>query len=211
MFEFLSGPELAALGSVIVIDIVMSGDNAIIIGMAAAGLPPELRRRAIFYGIMAATVLRILFALITFQLLAILGLTLAGGLLLAWVCWHMWCEIRCGSMAGAPADEEAENSESADPPKPVKTLRQAMLTIIIADVSMSLDNVLAVAGASHEFLWVLVFGLMLSIAMMAVAANYIARLLERHHWIAYIGLLVVAYVAGNMIYRGVVEVAHAAV
>ena len=211
MFEFLSGPELAALGSVIVIDIVMSGDNAIIIGMAAAGLPPELRRRAILYGIMAATVLRILFALITFQLLAILGLTLAGGLLLAWVCWHMWCEIRCGSMAGAPADEAAENSESADPPKPVKTLRQAMLTIIIADVSMSLDNVLAVAGASHEFLWVLVFGLMLSIAMMAVAANYIARLLERHHWIAYIGLLVVAYVAGNMIYRGVVEVAHAAV
>ena len=149
--------------------------------------------------------------MITFQLLAILGLTLAGGLLLAWVCWHMWCEIRCGSMAGAPADEAAENSESADPPKPVKTLRQAMLTIIIADVSMSLDNVLAVAGASHEFLWVLVFGLMLSIAMMAVAANYIARLLERHHWIAYIGLLVVAYVAGNMIYRGVVEVAHAAV
>ena len=134
-----------------------------------------------------------------------------GGLLLAWVCWHMWCEIRCGSMAGAPADEAAGNSESADPPKPVKTLRQAMLTIIIADVSMSLDNVLAVAGASHEFLWVLVFGLMLSIAMMAVAANYIARLLERHHWIAYIGLLVVAYVAGNMIYRGVVEVAHAAV
>ena len=211
MLEFFSGPALAALGSVIVIDIVMSGDNAIIIGMAAAGLPPDLRRRAIIYGIMAATVLRIVFALVTFQLLAILGLTLAGGLLLAWVCWHMWCEIRCGNMRCAPADDEMGKSDADAPPKPVKTLRQAMLTIIIADVSMSLDNVLAVAGAAHEFLWVLVFGLMLSIALMAVAANYIAGLLERHHWIAYVGLLVIAYVAGDMIYRGVVEVAVAAV
>ena len=211
MLEFFSGPALAALGSVIVIDIVMSGDNAIIIGMAAAGLPPDLRRRAIIIGIMAATVLRIVFALITFQLLAILGLTLAGGLLLAWVCWHMWCEIRCGNMRCAPADDEMGKSDADAPPKPVKTLRQAMLTIIIADVSMSLDNVLAVAGAAHEFLWVLVFGLMLSIALMAVAANYIAGLLERHHWIAYVGLLVIAYVAGDMIYRGVVEVAVAAV
>jgi YjbE family integral membrane protein len=211
VLEFFSGPALAALGSVIVIDIVMSGDNAIIIGMAAAGLPPDLRRRAIIYGIMAATVLRIVFALVTFQLLAILGLTLAGGLLLAWVCWHMWCEIRCGNMRCAPADDEMGKSDADAPPKPVKTLRQAMLTIIIADVSMSLDNVLAVAGAAHEFLWVLVFGLMLSIALMAVAANYIAGLLERHHWIAYVGLLVIAYVAGDMIYRGVVEVAVAAV
>ncbi len=210
MLEFLSGPELASLGSVIVIDIVMSGDNAIIIGMAAAGLPPELRRRAIFYGIMAATVLRIVFATVTFHLLAILGLTLAGGLLLAWVCWHMWCEIRSGSMSGcAPGDEAETDVEAADPPAPVKTLRQAMITIIVADVSMSLDNVLAVAGAAHEFLWVLVFGLMLSITLMAVAANFIAKLLERHHWIAYAGLLVVAYVAVDMIYRGVVEVAAA--
>ena len=211
MLEFLSGSALAALGSVIIIDIVMSGDNAIIIGMAAAGLPPDLRRRAIVYGIMAATVLRIFFALITFQLLAILGLTLAGGLLLAWVCWHMWCEIRSGSIRGcAPVDEE-QNDETAAPPSPVKTLRQALVTIIIADVSMSLDNVLAVAGAAREHLWVLVFGLMLSIALMALAANYIAKLLERHHWIAYVGLLVVAYVAGDMIYRGAIEVAQAAV
>lgn len=209
MLDFLSGPALASLGSVIIIDIVMSGDNAIIIGMAAAGLPPELRRRAIIYGIMAATVLRIFFALITFQLLAILGLTLAGGLLLAWVCWHMWCEIRCGNLNCAPGEDEADDSTTAEAPKPVKTLRQAMVSIIIADVSMSLDNVLAVAGAAQDFLWVLVFGLMLSIALMAVAANYIARLLERHHWIAYIGLLVIAYVAIDMIYRGFIEVAAA--
>ena len=216
MFEFLSGPELASLGSVIVIDIVMSGDNAIIIGLAAAGLPPALRRKAIVYGIMAATVLRIAFASITFHLLAILGLTLAGGLLLAWVCWHMWREIRGGQIQAvvAETDERVEvpgggGIEAANPPRATKTLRQAMVTIIVADVSMSLDNVLAVAGAAHGFLWVLVFGLMLSIALMAVAANYLARLLERHHWIAYIGLVVVAYVAGDMIYRGLMEIAQA--
>ncbi len=214
VFEILSGPELASLGSVIVIDIVMSGDNAIIIGMAAAGLPPDLRRRAIVYGIMAATVLRIFFAMITFHLLAVLGLTLAGGLLLACVCWHMWREIRCGRMGGGSLDDETgngETGETSEPPAPVKTLRQALLTIIIADVSMSLDNVLAVAGAAHNYLWVLVFGLILSITLMAVAANFIAKLLERHHWIAYVGLLVVVYVAGDMIYRGVMEVAEVAV
>jgi len=211
VIEFLSGSALTSLGSVIIIDIVMSGDNAIIIGMAAAGLPPELRRRAIVYGIMAATILRILFATVAFHLLAILGLTLAGGLLLAWVCWHMWCEIRCGNMNCPPAVGNEDDGGAAKAPKPVKTLRQALVTIIIADVSMSLDNVLAVAGAAQDHLWVLVFGLVLSITLMAVAANFIAKILERHHWIAYIGLLVVAYVAGDMIYRGLVEVAAAAV
>jgi YjbE family integral membrane protein len=121
----------------------------------------------------------------------------------------MWCEIRCGNLNCAPGEDEADDSTTAEAPKPVKTLRQAMVSIIIADVSMSLDNVLAVAGAAQDFLWVLVFGLMLSIALMAVAANYIARLLERHHWIAYIGLLVIAYVAIDMIYRGFIEVAAA--
>ena len=207
MFEFLSGSELAAFGSVIVIDIVMSGDNAVIIGMAAAGLPPELRRRAIVYGIMAATVLRIIFATITIQLLAVLGLTLAGGLLLTWVCWHMWREIRGGQMRSL---DDAAGDEDAKPGAVVKTLRQAMITIIVADVTMSFDNVLAVAGAAQQHLWILVFGLMLSIALMAVAANYIATLLERHHWIAYVGLVIIAYVAGDMIYRGIVEVALAA-
>jgi len=205
VFDFLSGSELTAFGSVIIIDIVMSGDNAVIIGMAAAGLPLALRRRAIIYGIMAATVLRIIFASITVQLLAILGLTLAGGLLLAWVCWHMWREIRGGQMQ---VDGE---SDSDKPRAQVKTLRQAMITIIIADVTMSFDNVLAVAGAAQDHVWVLVFGLMLSIALMAVAANYIAGLLERHHWIAYIGLAIIAYVAGDMMYRGFIEVAQAAV
>ncbi|MEE2980140.1 MAG: TerC family protein [Pseudomonadota bacterium] len=204
MFEFLSGSELAAFGSVIIIDIVMSGDNAVIIGMAAAGLPPDLRRRAIVYGIIAATVLRIVFAMVTVQLLAILGLTLAGGLLLAWVCWHMWRDIRGGQMQAPESDDDS------NPGAVVKTLRQAMVTIIIADVTMSFDNVLAVAGAAQEHLWVLIFGLMLSIALMAVAANYIAQMLERHHWIAYVGLAIIAYVAGDMIYWGFVEVALAA-
>lgn len=205
MFDFLSGSELTAFGSVIIIDIVMSGDNAVIIGMAAAGLPLALRRRAIVYGIMVATVLRIIFASITVQLLTIIGLTLAGGLLLAWVCWHMWLEIHGGQMQ---ADDDSEGSK---PKAEVKTLRQAMITIIIADVTMSFDNVLAVAGAAQDHIWVLVFGLVLSIALMAVAANYIAGLLKRHHWIAYIGLIIIAYVAGDMIYRGFVEVAQAAV
>lgn len=204
MFEFLSGSELAAFGSVIIIDIVMSGDNAVIIGMAAAGLPLDLRRRAIVYGIMAATVLRIVFAMVTVQLLAIFGLTLAGGLLLAWVCWRMWRDIRGGQMQAPESDDDS------NPGAVVKTLRQAMVTIIIADVTMSFDNVLAVAGAAQEHLWVLIFGLMLSIALMAVAANYIAQMLERHHWIAYVGLAIIAYVAGDMIYWGFVEVALAA-
>ena len=208
MWSFLSGPELTALGSVIAIDIVMSGDNAIIIGMAAAGLPPALRRRAIVTGIAAATVLRIGFAYFVVYLLEILGLTLAGGLLLVWVCWRMWRDIRGGQMqAPAPQPNPGECEVRAAAPK---TLWHALLTIVVADVTMSLDNVLAVAGAAHEYPWVLVFGLVLSIALMAVAANYIAKLLERHHWIAYIGLAIVAYVAGDMIYRGMSEILTAA-
>ncbi len=215
MWSFLSGPELTALGSVIAIDIVMSGDNAIIIGMAAAGLPPALRRRAIIIGIAAATVLRILFAVFTYHLLAILGLTLAGGLLLVWVCWRMWRDIRGGQMQapdGASQGNPASplEGDAACAPRAVKTLRQALIAIVIADVSMSLDNVLAVAGAAHGHPWVLVFGLVLSIALMAVAANYIAKILERHHWIAYIGLVIVAYVAGDMIFRGMGEILTAA-
>ncbi len=208
MWSFFSGPEFTALGSVIVIDIVMSGDNAIIIGMAAAGLPPALRRRAIVVGIAVATVLRILFAVVTYHLLAIPWLKLAGGLLLVWVCWRMWRDIGGGQMRAAVAGSNPGNGEA--PASKPKTLRQAMITIIVADVSMSFDNILAVAAAAHGHPWVLVFGLVLSIALMAVAANYIAKLLERHHWIAYIGLVIVAYVAGDMIFRGMGEILTAA-
>ncbi len=200
MLESLLSPDLAALGMIIVIDIVMSGDNAIIIGMAAAGLEPELRRRAIVYGIAGATVLRILFAAAAFQLLAIIGLTLAGGLLLAWVCWRMWRDLHDRSATAVDGGRAAGNA------KPTKTLRGAMINIIVADVSMSLDNVLAVAGAARDHMGMLVFGLVLSIALMAVAANYIAGLLERHKWIAYVGLVVIVYVAGDMIWRGTDEI-----
>ena len=201
-----SAEWFTALGSVIVIDLVMSGDNAIIVGLAAAGLPPELRRKAIVVGVAAATVLRIFFALITFQLLQIIGLTLAGGLLLLWVSWKMWRDIRQHNaeqrkQAGEEVSEQSRGS---------KTFRQALIAIVVADVSMALDNILGVAGAAHDHIEVLVFGLVLSIALMAVAANYIAKLIERHNWIGYVGLVVIAWVAVDMIVRGYSEVASAA-
>lgn len=191
-----------AFTSIVFIDLVMSGDNAIIIGMAAAGLPIALRRKAIAIGIIVATVLRIAFASVTYQLLSIIGLTLAGGLLLLWVAFKMWQEIRSGSLE--MPDPEAEGSAEG------KTLRSAVTSIIIADVTMSLDNVLAVAGAAHDAPGMLVFGLVLSILLMAFAANWVASLLEKHKWLAYAGLLVVAYVALEMIWRGGNQVATAA-
>ncbi len=192
--------DLQAFVSVIIIDLVMSGDNAIIIGLAAAGLPPRLKRRAIFYGIVGATVLRILFASITYQLLSVIGLLLAGGILLLWVAYKMWREIRLG-LTESPEMEAVVQG---------KTLRSAIISIVIADVSMSLDNVLAVAGAAHDHPGMLVFGLVLSIALMACAANLVANLLERYSWLAYAGLAVVAFVALDMIWRGGHEVYGAA-
>ena len=197
--------DLQAFVSVIIIDLVMSGDNAIIIGLAAAGLAPHLKRRAIFYGIVGATVLRVFFASITVQLLSVIGLLLAGGILLLWVAYKMWREIRLG----LTAQPEAAVAE-AEAAMRGKTLRSAITTIVVADVSMSLDNVLAVAGAAHEFPGMLVFGLILSIALMAFAANLIANLLEKHRWLAYAGLAVVGYVALHMIWRGGHEVYGAA-
>lgn len=205
MIDWLSGPEAVSLAMIIVIDVVMSGDNAIVIGMAVAGLPPEIRRRAIIIGIAGAALLRVAFALMTVQLLAIIGLTLAGGLLLLWVCYRMWREI-AESREGRRNHAEAGHVAAK---KPVKSLRQALVLIIIADVSMSLDNVLAVAGAARGHEAMLVFGLALSIVLMAVAANFIARLLERYHWIAYVGLAIVAFVAVQMIWRGTAEVSGA--
>ena len=201
LFEF----DLQAFVSVIIIDLVMSGDNAIIIGLAAAGLAPRLKRRAIFYGIVGATVLRILFASITYQLLSIIGLLLAGGILLLWVAYKMWREIRLG-LTEQPEAAVAE----AEAATQGKTLRSAITSIVIADVSMSLDNVLAVAGAARDHPGMLVFGLVLSIALMAFAANLVANLLERYRWLAYAGLAVVGYVALDMVWRGGHEVYGAA-
>ncbi|MFG6083679.1 MULTISPECIES: TerC family protein [Paracoccus] len=210
--EIFTPEGLSALLAVIGIDLVLAGDNAIVIGLAAAGLPKEQRPRAIFIGIIAATVLRIIFAAMATQLLQIVGLLLAGGILLLWVCWKMWRELRT-SAAEEHAAEEALADHDLDGDGTVgggvqqKTLKQAVTQIVIADVSMSLDNVLAVAGAAREHLTVLVVGLVLSIAMMGLAASFIARLLNRHRWIAYVGLAVIFYVALKMIWEGAHEVA----
>ena len=190
---------LTVLLQVVMIDLVLAGDNAIVIGLAASGLEAKLRGRAILIGIIAATVLRIAFAAFTIELLEIVGLLLAGGVLLLWVCWKMWRELR--NSRRATSAEVASGGTLAP-----KTLWEAAWQIIVADVSMSLDNVLAVAGAAREHPAALVFGLGLSIVMMGVAASLIARLLERHRWITYIGLAVILYVAGDMIYRGFLEV-----
>ncbi|OHV84900.1 TerC family protein [Rhizobium sp. LCM 4573] len=211
MTEFFTPEAFSALLQVIMIDLVLAGDNAIIIGLAAAGLPKEQRAKAILIGIIAATVLRIGFALVTTQLLQIVGLLLAGGILLLWVCWKMWRELRANHGQEEEATEALENADlNADGTvagnAPRKTFAQAAWQIVIADVSMSLDNVLAVAGAAHEHPEVLIFGLVLSIALMGVAASFIARLLNKHRWIAYVGLAVILYVALEMIYRGGMEV-----
>ncbi len=204
MSELLSLDALSALLQVVVIDLVLAGDNAVVIGLAAAGLPERQRGKAILIGIGAATLLRILFALLTTQLMQIVGLLLAGGILLLWVCWKMWRELRATSHDPA-ADMGADGAEG-----PRKTLWQATTQIIVADVSMSLDNVLAVAGAAREQPIVLIFGLALSIAMMGAAATFIARLLQNHRWIAYVGLAVILYVAIDMTIRGASEIAKVA-
>jgi YjbE family integral membrane protein len=206
MFDFLTPAAMTALLEVIMIDVALAGDNAIVVGMAAAGLPVNQRRNAIIVGIAAATVLRIVFAAFTTQLLAIVGLLLAGGILLLWVAWKMWREIREKSThdaAEGAAALEGSDPKTAEP----KTYRQAITQIIVADVSMSLDNVLAVAGAARDHTWVLVVGLVLSIALMGLASTYIARLLQRHHWIAYIGFAVIMWVALKMIWDGGHEIA----
>jgi YjbE family integral membrane protein len=194
------------LVTVLFIDIVLAGDNAIVVGMAAAGLPSDKRRKAIFWGIVAATVMRIAFASITVQLLQIVGIVLAGGVLLLWVCWKMYRELREGG--GHHDLEGADGADAvADGTAPRKTLRQAIIQILVADVSMSLDNVLAVAGASKDHPYILIIGLAVSVVLMGVAASLIARLLDRHRWIAWLGLLVILYVALNMIWEGTNEVA----
>jgi YjbE family integral membrane protein len=202
VFEFLITDVLNVLLQVVLIDLVLAGDNAIVIGLAAAGLPQAQRVKAILIGIGVATMLRMLFAGLATQILQIVGLLLAGGILLLWVCWKMWRELRASSTGPTGAKEAGASAGS----KPRKTLVEASWQIIVADVSMSLDNVLAVAGAAREHPVVMIFGLGLSIAMMGVAASFIAHLLQTHRWIAYVGLAVILYVAVEMIFRGTLDI-----
>src|SRR5689334_9465854 len=207
--ELFTPAAIAALFQVVMIDLALAGDNAIVVGMAAAGLPEHQRTRAIVLGMAGATALLVTFACITTQLLKLVGLLFAGGVLLLWVCWKMWRELRAA--AGHDEEEEALSGIHVNPDgtatgyAPRKTLAQAAGQIIIADLSMSLDNVLAVAGAAREHPGVLIFGLSLSILLMGVAARFIAGLLHRYRWIGYIGLAVILYVALGMVFRGAQE------
>ena len=213
MTELFTPEAVAALFQVVMIDLALAGDNAIVVGMAAAGLPEQQRTRAIVFGMAGATALLITFATITTQLLKVVGLLLAGGVLLLWVCWKMWRELR--AVANEEQQEVAEawvgldinpdGTAVAGRGAPRKTLAQAAGQIIIADLSMSLDNVLAVAGAARDHPVVLIFGLSLSILLMGIAARFIADLLQKYRWIAYLGLAVILYVAIGMVFRGVEE------
>jgi YjbE family integral membrane protein len=204
-FASLITPQaITAFVEILLIDIVLAGDNAIVVGALAAGLPPEQRKRVIMIGVLAALVLRIIFALIVTQLLQIVGLVLAGGLLLLWVAWRMYRELREGNEN--PGSEEIVGDEHSGL-QPAKSFASAAWGVALADVSMSLDNVLAVAGAARDHPWVLVFGLVLSVILMGVAANVIARYIERYRWIAWVGLVIILWVALKMIYEGAGHVA----
>jgi YjbE family integral membrane protein len=194
-------PEaLTAFGQVVLIDVVLAGDNAIVVGALAAGLPAEQRRKVILIGIGAALVLRIGFALLVTQLLQIVGLILAGGLLLLWVAWKMYRELKPHRSQIHGPDGEQFTSDSGPPP--AKSFAAAAWSVALADVSMSLDNVLAVAGAAREHPGIMVIGLVLSVALMGLAANAIAKVIERYRWIAYVGLAVIVFVAAKMIWEG---------
>jgi YjbE family integral membrane protein len=189
-------------GQVLMIDIMLAGDNAIVVGALAAGLPADQRKKVILIGIIAALVLRIAFALVVTQLMQIVGLTFAGGLLLLWVSWKMWRELQhSGQSHGSPEVHGDEDSGL----KPAKSFAAAAWAVAVADVSMSLDNVLAVAGAAREHPGILIIGLLLAVALMGIAANILAKYIERYRWIAWVGLLVIVYVAGKMIYEGFVD------
>jgi YjbE family integral membrane protein len=218
MIDLITSEAVTALLQVVMIDLVLAGDNAVVIGLASAALPPEQRKRAIIIGIVAATALRIAFAGVATQLLQVVGLLLAGGILLLWVCWKMWRELRAtshqaregdlvqvGYAAGGGVIAGQVDGKFVEGKIQGKTFSQAVLQIIVADVSMSLDNVLAVAGAAREHPYVLAFGLALSIGMMGAAAGLLAHWLQKYRWIAYAGLAIILYVACEMIYRGAHE------
>ena len=208
MTDLFTSEAVVAFIQVVAIDLVLAGDNAVVIGLAAAGLPTEQRTRAILIGIVGATALRIVFAGLTTQLLQIVGLLFAGGILLLWVCWKIWRELRTITDLDGVAtqgDWDINRDGTIAGRARRKTFGQAALQIVAADVSMSLDNVLAVAGAAREHPIVLVLGLVFSITLMGVAANWVARLLQKHRWIAYVGVAIIFYVACEMIYRGAHE------
>jgi YjbE family integral membrane protein len=190
---FLSAQSLAVLGEVIVIDLALAGDNAVVVGSLAAGLPREQQKRVILVGTIAALVLRVGFALAATYLLHFVGILAAGGLLLLWVAWKMWRELR------KPGGRQRKDAASA------KSFGRAVLAVAVADISMSLDNVLGVAGAARDHPAILVFGLIFSVAMMGLAANYIARVIDRYRWIAFVGLAVILWVACSMIYDGLTD------
>jgi YjbE family integral membrane protein len=212
MFD-ISYPEFLAICQVIFIDLVLAGDNAIVVGMAAAGVAPELRRRVICYGIALAVILRIAFAAVTMELLNVIGLTLAGGILLLWVSWKLYRELReeAEEEIGTAVLDEEEGGPPADArAMPRKTLRQAVFQVAVADISMSLDNVLAVAGVAKDHVIALVIGLALSVILMGIGAGLIARMLQRHQWIGYLGLVLIGWVAASMIWRGAAELVRVA-
>ena len=198
--------EISTILQVIFINVVLSGDNAIVVGMAAAGAPHAIRKKVIFYGIAGAVVLRVILSLLAVQFLQIVGLLLAGGVLLLWVSWKLFREIRESAAEHAGMEALTEGGAVAESSK---TLGEAMWQILVADVSMSLDNVLAIAGAAREHPMIMAVGLVLSIALMGIAATFIARLLDRYRWLAWVGLLVIVYVAAQMIWDGGWEIEEA--
>ena len=201
--------ELSTILQVIFINVVLSGDNAIVVGMAAAGAPAAIRPKVIFYGVGGAVVLRVLLSLMAVQFLNVVGLLFVGGLLLLWVCWKLYREIQESAAEHAGVETLGEVSDPGVVIESTKSLGEALWQIIIADISMSLDNVLAVAGAARDHPWIMAGGLLLSIALMGFAATFIARLLDRYRWLAWVGLIVIVYVALSMIWEGGWEIEHA--
>ncbi len=213
--EHLFSPALIALLQVLLIDLVLAGDNAVVIGMAAARVPKEHRGRVIFWGLVVAVVLRIGLAMVTATLLDVIGLMFAGGILLLWVSWRMYRDIvqhkaeKAGeAIVETTAADPRDPTPDSDPPEETRSMRNAIVQIIVADISMSLDNVLAVAGAAKDHVWVLALGLVLSIALMGMAATLVAKLLHRYPWISYAGLIIIVYVAGRMIWDGWWDIMH---
>ena len=197
-FSNITSPSaLSAFGQVVLIDIMLAADNAIVVGALAAGLPAAMRRKVIMIGVIAALVLRVAFALVVSQLMQIVGLVFAGGLLLLWVAWKMWRELH-----EDPSDDELDSSLAKSAPR---SFAGAAWAVAVADVSMSIDNVLAVAGAARDHPGILAVGLILSVALMGIAANVLARVIERYRWLAYVGIMVILWVAGKMIWEGLVD------